>query len=238
MFAGGPDLFELLLWYVTFLFSVTLHEAAHAWAAMKGGDLTAYRGGQVSLDPTPHVRREPFGMLILPVASLLINGWPFGFASAPYDPYWAEAYPKRASLMALAGPLANWLLVLVSACFIWLGIFGFGVFESPSTISDYSGLVVAASQGIWEPVAMLLSMMFTLNLILAVLNLIPFPPLDGSSVLQLFLSERAAEKWRDFLRRPGLSIIGLLCAWYIFGPIFKVVFDLSLLVLYPWARYS
>lgn len=240
MFAGGIDFPELVLWYITFLLSVTLHEAAHAWAAMKGGDLTAYRGGQVSLDPTPHMRREPFGMLILPVISLLVNGLPFGFASAPFDPYWAEAHPRRASLMALAGPLANLLLVLLSACCIWVGILVFGVFAAPQSISsnDYTGLVVATSPGIWGPVAMLLSMIFMLNLILTVLNLIPFPPLDGSSVLQLFLSESAAQKWRALLRRPGLSIMGLLLAWYIFWPIFHVIFDLALSVLYPWVSYS
>jgi hypothetical protein len=56
-----------LIYYVVFLFSTTVHEAAHAWAAKLGGDLTAYHGGQVSLDPRPHIQREPFGMVILPL---------------------------------------------------------------------------------------------------------------------------------------------------------------------------
>ncbi|HEX5000144.1 MAG TPA: site-2 protease family protein, partial [Terriglobia bacterium] len=88
---------EAVIYYVVFLFSTTLHEAAHAWVAMLGGDLTAYHGGQVSLDPRPHIRREPFGMVILPVISLLASGWPFGFASTPYDPYWARSHPKRSA---------------------------------------------------------------------------------------------------------------------------------------------
>ena len=83
-----PDLSSGLVYYIVFLFSTTLHEAAHAWAAKLGGDLTAYHGGQVSLDPTPHIRREPFGMVVLPILSTLVSGWPFGFASAPYDPQW------------------------------------------------------------------------------------------------------------------------------------------------------
>lgn len=233
---GSFDPFELLLWYITFLLSTTLHEAAHAWAAMKGGDLTAYAGGQVSLDPTPHMRREPFGMVVLPLLSLIFRGWPFGFASTPYDPYWAEAYPKRASLMALAGPMANLLLVFLSALAIWSGVF-FGVFDNPD-FATISGVVVARSDGVWASVALLLSMMFSLNLILVVLNLIPFPPLDGSAVLELVLSERSAQRWRDFLRRPGYGICGLLLAWYIFWPIFEVVFDLALKILYPWADYG
>ena len=66
-----PDLASGLIYYIVFLFSTTLHEAAHAWVALRGGDPTASRGGQVSLDPRPHIRREPFGMLILPVLSVI-----------------------------------------------------------------------------------------------------------------------------------------------------------------------
>ena len=72
-------------WYVVFVFSVTCHEAAHAFAAMKLGDKTAYHGGQVTLDPTPHVRRSPFGMVVVPILSFLLGGWMIGWASAPYD---------------------------------------------------------------------------------------------------------------------------------------------------------
>ena len=81
-----------LVYYVVFLFSTTLHEAAHAWAAMRGGDLTAYHGGQVTLDPRPHIQREPFGMVAIPILSVMLSGWPFGFATAPYDPHWAMQY--------------------------------------------------------------------------------------------------------------------------------------------------
>ena len=62
-----PDLVEGLVFYVVFVFSTVLHEAAHAWAALKGGDPTAYEGGQVTLDPVPHIRREPIGMVLVPI---------------------------------------------------------------------------------------------------------------------------------------------------------------------------
>src|SRR5512139_3082516 len=99
-----PELVNGLVFYVVFLFSTTLHEAAHAWAALRGGDPTAYQGGQVSLDPMPHIRREPFGMVVLPLLTALATGWPFGYASAPYNPNWAVRHPDRAAWMALAGP--------------------------------------------------------------------------------------------------------------------------------------
>ena len=76
-------------WLLVFIFSLTAHEAAHAWAAKRLGDLTAYQGGQVTLDPIPHIRREPLGMLIIPIASYFSSGWMFGWASAPFNFAWA-----------------------------------------------------------------------------------------------------------------------------------------------------
>ena len=63
-----------LVFYLVFVYSTSLHEAAHAWAAWKGGDSTAYDGGQVTLDPLPHIRREPIGMVVLPLVSVLVSG--------------------------------------------------------------------------------------------------------------------------------------------------------------------
>ena len=231
------DPVEALLWYVTFLLSVTLHEASHAWAAMRGGDRTAYLGGQVSLDPLPHIRREPFGMLVLPLISLAFNGWPFGFASTPYDPNWAEANPQKASLMALAGPVANLVLFLISVAAMLAGLVMFKVFSIPVMDGSlaFSGLVVASESGIWDPIAMFVSMLFTMNLLLLLLNMIPFPPLDGSSVIGLVLGQRIARRWREIIRRPGIGIIGLLCAWYLVGPIFSVVCGIALGLIYGFA---
>jgi hypothetical protein len=86
-----------LLWYVALLFSLCCHEAAHAWAAKRGGDPTAYLGGQVSLDPRPHIRREPFGTVIMPLFAFVAAGWMIGWASTPFDPHWAVRYPRRAA---------------------------------------------------------------------------------------------------------------------------------------------
>ncbi len=133
-----PEMLSLgPIWYVCFLFALTCHEAAHALAAKIGGDETAARGGQVTLNPLPHIQREPVGTIVVPFLSFMISGWMLGWASAPYDPVWAERYPKRAAWMALAGPVANFALVILAALFIHLGI-GAGVFPNPESTHPVS----------------------------------------------------------------------------------------------------
>ena len=73
-------LYEFPLWFAVFLLSLTCHEAAHALVAQWGGDHTAAAGGQVSLDPIPHIRREPFGTLVVPILSYFLYGWMLGWA--------------------------------------------------------------------------------------------------------------------------------------------------------------
>src|SRR5262245_55970328 len=154
------ELSNALAFFAVFLFSTTLHEAAHAWAALRGGDPTAYKGGQVSLDPMPHIRREPFGMVILPLLSVIATGWPMGYASAPYDPAWAVRYPRRAAWMALAGPAANLLLVIVAALMLRGGEAA-GVFTAPDQIRF--GAIAASNAGAtWEAIGKFLSVVFSL----------------------------------------------------------------------------
>ena len=224
-----------LTYYIVFLFSTTVHEAAHAWAAKVGGDLTAYHGGQVSLDPRPHIEREPFGMVILPVLSTLVSGWPFGFASAPYDPQWAQRFPTRAALMALAGPASNLVLVLLSLIAIRIGVFA-GVFYSPEHASF--GHLVGAAPGLWTALGFMISVCFSLNLVLACLNMFPLPPLDGSAVIMLFMPDSVANRWQDMLwRNQMLSIAGMLVAWRVFGAIFDPIFWAAVNLIYPDASY-
>src|SRR5262245_24685656 len=103
---------EATILFVVLIVSLTVHEAAHALVAMLSGDLTAYRGGQVTLNPLPHMQREPYGMVVLPLLSIFLsNGTStIGFASAPVDAVWAYHHPRRSALVAAAGPLANVLL--------------------------------------------------------------------------------------------------------------------------------
>ena len=208
------------IFYVAFLFSTTCHEAAHALVAKLGGDPTAALGGQVSLNPIPHIRRSPYGMVVFPLLSFfLLNGSMIGFASAPYDPDWARRHPHRAALMALAGPATNFSLMLLAALALRIG-------NSLQLLhwDPYSGPHGFA--------ALSLFVLFSLNLLLGVFNLLPVPPLDGSSVITLFMSEDRARGYLDWVRAgtfamPGI-LVGLLIFRYIFPPIQSFVASLLL----------
>ena len=229
------NLADMFIWYVAFLFSFTAHEASHAFVAMLGGDLTAYHGGQVTLNPVPHILRSPFGTIIVPIISFAWMGWMIGWASAPYDPNWAVKYPRRAAWMAAAGPAANFIIFIAAFIFIKVGL-GLGIFSSPEVSELFANerlnltRFVIADAGMWLGVAKLLSVFLVLNLILLLFNLLPFPPLDGSGVITLFMSEQTALRFTNFLSQPMYSLLGLVLAWrvlpYIFWEIFGVVFRL------------
>lgn len=221
-------------WFAVFLFSTTLHEASHALVALRLGDETAYRVGQVTLNPLPHVRREPIGMVVVPLLSFFLGGWMFGWASAPYDPRWAHRHPKRAAWMALAGPAANLALVLGAGVAIRLGMLA-GALQPPRTLT-WTRTVEAAGSGL-EGLATVLSILFSLNLILFVFNLLPLPPMDGSAVIQLVLPDDTARHLQGLLRQPMVGWMGLLIAWQFFGTLFSPVFELSLSLLYPGVAY-
>ena len=217
------------IWFAAFLFSTTLHEAAHALVAWRLGDPTAYHGGQVSLNPIPHIRREPFGMVIVPLLSFFIGGWMFGWASAPYDPTWAGRHPRRAGAMALAGPLANLLLVVLAGVGIRVGM-ATGAFVPPERLA-YAALVEAPAGGVWSGVAALLSVFFSLNVILFLFNLLPLPPMDGSGVIQLVMPEEVSRRWQMLIRQPMIGIMGILVAWKLFGYVLAPLFVLALSLL-------
>jgi Zn-dependent protease len=227
------ELVDGLVFYVVFVYSTTLHEAAHAWAALRGGDPTAYRGGQVTLDPRPHIRREPIGMVVLPLISVLVSGWPLGFASAPFDRRWAERYPNRAARMALAGPAANLFLVCVAGILINLGVLT-GVFFAPESI-DFADVTAATAgpDSMWHAAGYLVGVVFSLNLLLAVFNLLPLPPLDGSSALMLVMPDHMVPKYQSILLgNPQLGLLGIFIAWQVFDYLFDPAFTLALNILY------
>jgi Zn-dependent protease len=232
---SSAELFLGAVWYAVFVVSTTFHEAAHAFAALKLGDRTAYLGGQVTVNPLPHIRREPFGMVVVPIVSFLMGGWMIGWASAPYDVYWATRYPRRAALMALAGPAANLLLAVLAGLLIRAGIAA-GFLEAPERLGSLlTGIVTGTSEGFAANVATILSIAFSLNLILLVFNLLPLPPLDGSAALPLILPARTARRYQELLREPIFALLGLVVAWKLFGTlqIVQGVLSLALKALYP-----
>jgi Zn-dependent protease len=228
----NPDVLALsVMRYIVFLLSTTCHEAAHALAAKLGGDQTAALAGQVTLNPLPHIRREPFGMVLVPLLGLLTGGAMIGWASAPYDPVWQRRYPRRAAWMSLAGPGANFALMLIAAVIIRVGI-AMGTFRVPRSFSS-THLVDAAHGGAIEGLAIFLSVMFSLNLLLGLFNLLPLPPLDGFSAIGLLMTDSGAARWAEWgntLR--AYSFIGLLIGWQIFGRLYWPLFAASLSLIY------
>jgi Zn-dependent protease len=224
------DLFHGVVWFIVFLFSTTLHEAGHAFAAWKLGDDTAHRGGQVTLDPIPHIMREPLGMILVPIISYFYSGWMIGWASAPYDPRWAHAYPKRAGIMAAAGPAGNLLLLILAGIGIRIGLWT-GHFQLPYELS-FEHIVAATHEGAPEFFAVFLSILFSLNVLLFFFNLLPLPPLDGSTIPLIFLPDRLVTKFWDTMRTPGISMIGIVIAWKIFEYVGPYLFAICLRLLW------
>ena len=217
-----------LLWYAAFLFSTTLHEACHAFAAFRLGDRTAYEGGLLTLDPVPHVRRQPVGMVLVPIISFLAGGWMIGWASVPYDPQWASDNPRSSAKMSAAGPGANLLLALLAAVAIRLGILG-GVFAPPQSI-DFAHVIEGTRGGMLTTVVAFINVLFSLNILLFIFNLLPVPPLDGSGILPMFLGKPTAQKYLALVRNPSFSLIGILVAWklfdYVYSPLHLLVINL------------
>jgi Zn-dependent protease len=195
------------IWYIAFLFSTTCHEAAHALVAKRGGDETAAQGGQVSLNPIPHMQREPFGMILIPLLSYFINHSMIGWASAPFDPAWERRHPKRAGWMALAGPAANFTLMILAVIGLRVG-------------SHFEWFGRDARTGRPDFAFVTLIVFFSLNLLLGTFNLLPVPPLDGSTGILVLMSDEQAQKYLGWLRGNSYAMLGLLVALVVFSRIY------------------
>lgn len=219
----GIAIFSLIV----FLFSTVCHEAAHAVTALRLGDKTAYHNGQVTLNPWPHIRQEPFGLGILPIVSMFLNlqsGMPgvIGFASAPFDPLWAMRNPKRAAWMAMAGPAANFALALIAAVVVRVGV-------SVGAFLPSNGWRLASGTGeLADGFALLFSVMFFENLLLGAWNMLPIPPMDGFSMLLFVLPEGRTDWFFEIRQQVGMMFPFLMFGissyfWEIFSPFFLMV---------------
>lgn len=201
------DLLMLVPAYLVFLFSFVVHESAHAWMSCKLGDGTARY--YVSLNPIPHIKRTPFGMVVVPLLTYFFIGWPLGFASVPVNYLWAQQNPKRFGLVALAGPVSN-ILLAIGFVFI-LGL----------------NLVLVTKFGLWNGQANMiyevLRLAVNLNVVLAVFNLIPVPPLDGSSIPCLFIPLRHMKSYLNIVWNPSMALPGMLIAYFAFAGIFRTI---------------
>ena len=225
------------LQYVVFLLSTTCHEASHSLVAKWGGDTTALEGGQVSLNPLPHIKREPFGMVIVPLLGIAFGTGLIGWASAPYNPLWSQNHPKRAAWMSLAGPAANFSLAIIAAILMRIGLaMGSFVALYPSP----AHIVGTVNQGgVADGIATVLSILFSLNILLGFFNLIPFPPLDGYGVLGLFTTHAGAVRLQELrMKMGGFSFLGLVIAWQLFDRAYPDLFNTATNLFYLGYRLS
>ena len=183
-----PNLQTLLIYIIPLLFAITLHEAAHGWVASKLGDHTARMMGRVTLNPIKHV--DPVGTILVPLALLLMPGVGFIFGWAKPVPINFRALRSQKSGMiwvALAGPGANFLMAI-----------GWLIVAIVSLKLELFILYSMARVGIF------------LNILLAVFNLLPIPPLDGSRVISALLPGPLAYKYGQFEQYGFLILLGLM----------------------------
>jgi len=221
------DFTKIVLFYVVLLVSLVVHEASHALFALLGGDRTAYVGGQVTLNPIPHIRREPFGTVILPIALLIMsNGrWCMGFAHAPYDPVWAYKHPRRAALMAAAGPMANVLLAVLAFTALELMMVS-GVAEKLPLLQTFTeplAPVDGSTSGMVMAGIRIAATFLFLNIVLAILNLIPLPPFDGASIVEGLFPKQTSGLFNLIRGQFLLSIVALIAIWNLLPKLFYPV---------------
>ena len=200
--------------YVVLLFSLSFHESAHAWMAWKLGDDTAKNLGRVSLNPIVHI--DPIGTLLFPLIQIFTNVPLLGWAKpTPYNP--AKFRPdvsmrKGHMLVAAAGPVSNFILALVFTG-ILIVIFRLRLVESGDDFLFH-----------------LVTLGIQLNVLLAVFNLLPIPPLDGSKVASFGLPEDLGERYDRVVGPYGFMILMLLLISGAFGyvvwPVQRFIVDL------------
>lgn len=183
---------------LAFVPAIVIHECAHGFAAAKLGDPTARNAGRLSLNPLRHV--DPFGTVLLPGLLILSGaGFVFGYAKpVPYNPRYFKDVRKGEVIVGLAGPASNLLMSLAGAAIAWGSMQLFGLSQELALYTWYFGCYFCS-----------------VNLCLAFFNLLPIPPLDGSSIVAPLLSDRALEVYYQ-VQRYGMFILML----FVFLPYF------------------
>ena len=220
---------NLIIYMVVLIFAISAHEASHAWMSHKYGDDTAYLLGRVTLNPISHT--DPIGTLLLPILSFVFGAIGGALGAIPLIG-WGKPTPvnprnwtkfKQANVMvSIAGILANITIATVSF-FIFKGLLEYGVFNNESFVEGFGKIIITFFQ-----------YMIFLNVSLAIFNLLPFPPLDGSKVLSTFLPA-SFQPIFDLMEQYGFIILMALIYFGIIRIIMMPVFALvNYLLITRW----
>jgi Zn-dependent protease len=215
------DPLYILLWFIVFLFSLSVHESAHAYVSDLFGDDTGKVLGRISLNPIVHI--DPFGTILFPLLGMF-GAHAFGWAKpVPVNPLnWREK-DKANFWVSAAGPLSNLALAIVFFAITKAFLMsGFG----PQLFGEMG------KGTIWDPIGTILETGIQLNVILMVFNLLPIPPLDGSGVLESILPYEAQQGFEQLKPYGFLLLIALLLSGvlgYILRPVLNFVYYLLLL---------
>jgi Zn-dependent protease len=220
---------HLVIYMVVLLLAISAHEAGHAWMSYKYGDDTAYMLGRVTLNPVKHT--DPIGTLLIPILSFVLGsvggalgnipliGWGI---PTPVNPRKWTSYKTANVMVSIAGIGANLIIAII----------GFVIFKSLIETNGVNAL--NADTGLIKPLVIFLQYLIMLNVSLAVFNLLPFPPLDGSKVLSTFLPE-SFQPMFALLEQYGFLILMLLVYWGLIGMIIRPIFRLVEYLLFtPW----
>jgi len=212
----GPELIaQLVIYMVVLVFAISAHEAAHAWMSYKFGDDTARLLGRITLNPVAHT--DPIGTLLIPIAGFIIGNLGGPLATIPLIG-WGKPTPVN-PLRWRRKDLAN---VMVSGAGIManltIAIFAFAIFK----VLQLTGLGQAIPDSMVKPVGMFLYYSLVMNVSLAIFNLLPFPPLDGSKILETFLPESFQPMLRVMEQYGFMILLVLMYMGFfriIFGPV-------------------
>lgn len=197
------DILSLVFYFIVIIPSAIIHEYAHGWMANQLGDPTAKYAGRLTLDPRAHI--DKWGTIIMPLFLYFVSNGSFMFAYAkpvPYNPYNLKYHKWGPALVGIAGPLANILTALVFGFFVRL-------------------LNLEAAASFLNAISAFFAIIVYANILLAVFNLMPVPPLDGSKILYALLPD-SATGIRDFLDRYGLFIL-IFIIFFVFELISPVI---------------
>ena len=199
---------KIVIYALPVIFAITVHEAAHGYAAKHFGDMTAFNAGRITLNPLKHI--DPFGTILLPALTIMLGGILFGWAKPVPVDFRRLRNPKKDMLwVAAAGPASNFVMAI-----FWVLLMKFSVnvpeaFVLPMTLMAKAGV--------------------SINIVLMVLNLLPLPPLDGGRIAVSLLPMRLARPFAQIERYGFIILIVLLFSGVlsrILDPLINLVYAL------------